>query len=571
MQRRTPTTILSIALILSLATVPAAAPIPSYADTTPSAKELAAKILALAERDNQVMAHLDHLSNVIGPRLTGSDGINEAYAWTQAQFESWGLEARLEKWGEYPIGFNRGPWSGKVISKTSGEKPLVFGTQSWTAGTDGPVRGPALLEPGSEAEIAKLGDTLEGAWIISQGSSRSRRAERRKLQDALWKAGIAGLVRSVRGELIVTSGSTRGITPDNLPTRVVANVIASQFKEIVSQLEAGEKVELELDIKNEFKPQPYTHYNVIADLRGSEFPDEYVIVGGHIDTWDGATGAIDNGTGVATTLEAARLLAKSGIKPRRTIRFMLWSGEEQGLLGSRAHVQANPELMPKISAVLVHDGGTNVLSGIVATKAMMPQIQAAFSPLVDDGHELPFKIKEVGGLRGGGSDHNSFLAAGVPGFFWNQSGRANYTFTHHTQHDHFDQAIPEYQKRSATVVALGALGIANLDALLDRTGMTAPQRPRKLLGVQVDGVTVTSVTSDSRAEKAGIKPGDRILKADGKAIEGLDDLRGVIQAASGSTPFVVEREGKQLTLTAEFPEEKKPEALKKPKPSRRYY
>ena len=101
--------------------------------------------------------------------------------------------------------------------------------------------------------------------------------------------------------------------------------------------------------------------------------------------------------------------------------------------------------------------------------------------------------------------------------------------------------------------------------------MTAPRRPRKLLGVQVDGVTVTTVTSDSRAEKAGIKPGDRILKADGKAIEGLDDLRGVIQAASGSTPFVVEREGKQLTLTAEFPEEKKPEALKKPKPSRRYY
>ena len=119
---------------------------------------------------------------------------------------------------------------------------------------------------------------------------------------------------------------------------------------------------------------------MIADIPGSELPDEYVIVGGHIDSWDGATGTTDNGTGVATTLEAARILMKAGVKPRRTIRFMLWSGEEQGLLGSAAYVKAHKDLMPKISAVLVHDGGTNYLSGIGATEAMIERLRAGLRP-----------------------------------------------------------------------------------------------------------------------------------------------------------------------------------------------
>ena len=124
-------------------------------------------------------------------------------------------------------------------------------------------------------------------------------------------------------------------------------------------------------------------YNVIADIPGTEKPDEIVIVGGHIDSWDGATGTTDNGTGVATTLEAARLLMAAGAKPRRTIRFMLWSGEEQGLLGSVAWIKDHAAELDNISAVLVHDGGTNYVSGIQATAAMLPAMKIAFKPVIE--------------------------------------------------------------------------------------------------------------------------------------------------------------------------------------------
>ena len=161
---------------------------------------------------------------------------------------------------------------------------------------------------------------------------------------------------------------------------------------------------------------------MIADIPGSELPDEYVIIGGHIDSWDGATGTTDNGTGVATTLEAARILMKAGVKPRRTIRFMLWSGEEQGLLGSRAYVKAHKELMPKISAVIVHDGGTNYLAGIGGTEAMQSDFEPVFAPIKELDSKYPFEVRKVAGLFGGGSDHASFLEANVPGFFWRQQG-----------------------------------------------------------------------------------------------------------------------------------------------------
>ena len=119
-----------------------------------------------------------------------------------------------------------------------------------------------------------------------------------------------------------------------------------------------------------------------------------MIVGGHIDSWDGATGATDNGTGVATTLEAARILMKAGVKPRRTIRFMVWSGEEQGLLGSAAYVKAHKDLMPKISAVLVHDGGTNYLSGIGATEAMMSDFEQVFAPVKELDPQFAFEVRK---------------------------------------------------------------------------------------------------------------------------------------------------------------------------------
>jgi hypothetical protein len=491
-----------------------------------------------------------------------------------ARFQSFGIEnARIEKWGEFSVGFNRGPWFGQMIEPE--KKPLEFGTNAWTAGTKGRVKGHVLLAPTNDDELEACKDRLPGAWVLVTAQSMPPRGPRpaqpdnastppdptaefrQKLQAIFAEAKIAGTIRGARRDLIITGGSYQ-VTWDKLPIVPAVNLVQSQYDEIKKLLEQGKSITLEFDIRNYFKPGPIPLYNVIADIPGTEFPDEYVIVGGHIDTWDGATGTTDNGTGCATTLEAARLLMKSGARPRRTIRFMLWSGEEQGLLGSRAYVRAHPELMPKISAVLVHDGGTNYLSGISVTKAMKADVESAFASVIGLDESMPFTIREVAGLRGGGSDHASFLAEGAPGFFWRQSGTAVYSRTHHTQHDTYDAAIPEYQKHSSLVAALGALGIANLDHLLSREGMIAPGGTGgfgggRRLGVQLEEMTVVEVLEEGVALKAGVKTGDQLLKFDGKLIASMEDYFTAMSGAEAPKLLTVKRDGREVELKLEFP------------------
>jgi Zn-dependent M28 family amino/carboxypeptidase len=244
---------------------------------------------------------------------------------------------------------------------------------------------------------------------------------------------------------------------------------ASSYDAVAKHMAAGDDVTLEFDIRNYFRKGPIPIYNVLADIPGSELPDEYVIVGGHIDSWDGATGATDNGTGVATTLEAARILMASGVRPKRTIRFMLWSGEEQGILGSRAYVEAHEDLMPKISGVLVHDLGTQYLSSISGLSYQLADLNQVFAPVMTLNPSFPFRVRSTDNLTSLGSDHRSFVRAGVPAFFWGQSGDGfNYWDSHHSQHDTFDKAMPEYQEHSSIVIALAAYGIANLDHMLPR-------------------------------------------------------------------------------------------------------
>ncbi len=517
------------------------------------------KIIATARESSQVMEHLDFLVNRIGPRLTSSDNLTNACEWARHRFAGFGIEnARVEKWGEFPVGFNRGPWFGRMVEPEV--KALTFGTNSWTAGTPGTVKAAAVLEPENDEQFDAVKEKLAGAWIVASGAPRAGGPAadfRRKLDKAYADAKIAGTVRSTRSDLIITSGMSR-VDWNALPTTPVINMRKDDHESIVNALKEGKNVVLEFDIRNYFKKGPIPLYNVIADIPGTDFPDEYVIVGGHIDSWDGATGTTDNGTGCATTLEAARILMKAGIKPRRTIRFMLWSGEEQGLLGSAAYVKAHRDLMPKISAVLVHDGGTNYLSGIGATKAMMSDIERAFAPVIGLDAAMPFTIREVNGLRGGGSDHASFLAAGVPGFFWGQAGKANYTHTHHTQYDTYDTAIPEYQKHSSLVAALGAVGIANLDNLLSRENMTAPPGGgaaggRRLLGIQLDELKVTDVVEGGLAEKAGIKAGDVLVKIDGKDLTDRESMIAAMQAGGPSKKVVVKRAGELMEFTVNFP------------------
>jgi carboxypeptidase Q len=506
------------------------------------------KIIDEGRNRSEVQDILFHLTNGIGPRLTSSDRLTRACGWARHKFESWGLKnCRLEQWGTFDVGFNRGPATGKMIAPE--ELDLMFATNTWTPGTKGAVEGPAIVGPKSEEELAAIEPKLKGAWVLSPGVGIPREITE-KILAAYDKAGIAGLIgRSQRDNLTIMGRPAKW---DALPTRVNVVLKREHFDQVKMHVEAGKDVKLRFDIRNEFTKGPIPLYNVIAEIPGTGKPDELVIVGGHIDSWDGAQGTTDNGTGTSTTMEAARLLMKAGAKPKRTIRFMLWSGEEQGLMGSQAFVKAHPEETPKISAVLVHDGGTNYVSGIQAPRALVPIFEKVFEPVMKLDEKMPFEIQEVQGIpRGGASDHASYCAVGVPGFFWNQAGKADYGRTWHTWYDTFDAAVPEYQRHTSMVVAIAALNIANLDELLPRKGIFSEGGGnRRLLGVSAreDGVTVDSVSEDSAAERTGLKPGDKIIKLGDVDVKTNAALTSAIQKADRKTSVTVMRDGKEVKL-----------------------
>lgn len=526
-------------LMLVLLALPVVAQAPAGVITAIRAEET---------KNPQVQATLKELVDGIGPRLTSSSQLTKACEWARAKFESYGLKnSRLEQWGTFPVGFDRGVMTGRMVAPE--ELVLQFTTPSWTPGTEGPLRGALIAAPESAEALEALGAKARGKWILGSVKGLSGEA-RTSLYE---KLGVLGTISGTRGELVVTGGN-HNISWEALPRERRITVIASQYTSMSKLLEAGKKVELEFDLGQRFVQGPIKLFNVLAEIPGTEKPDELVIVGGHIDSWDGARGTTDNGTGTATTIEAARLLMAAGAKPRRTIRFMLWSGEEQGLLGSRAYAQAHPEENARISAVLVHDGGTNYVSGISATAAMQPIFEQIFEPLTAMQGELKFKLSPVKSLPMGiGSDHDTYVQLGVPGFFWNQAGRANYTRTHHTQHDNFDAAIAEYQSHTATVVAIGALAVANLPEMLPRDGLRSATEftrgPRRSLGVQFaeesDTLAVASVMEDSPAAKAGIKAGDTIQTVNGKEVKNRFDLRQALRDG-GATQSVSVKRGTQV-------------------------
>ena len=266
--------------------------------------------------------------------------------------------------------------------------------------------------------------------------------------------------------LLVTTGSWRGTdradSPEPLPSVYVAHEHYSLLHRLASR-PAPAKTRVELEMTNEFIPGPLVVYNTVGEIKGSEKPDEFVLLGAHIDSWDLAQGTTDNGTGTCIVLEAARILAKCGVKPKRTIRFCLFSGEEQGLHGSRAYVEKHKDEMPKTSMCLVHDTGTGKVTGIGI------QGRAVLKPLLEK--ELvtlkELDVSDISLRSMGGSDHMAFERVGVPGFMIAQD-MTEYRFTHHTQTDTLDKVHEANLIQGAQVMAVAALRVANLDELLPR-------------------------------------------------------------------------------------------------------
>ncbi|MBI5364947.1 MAG: M20/M25/M40 family metallo-hydrolase [Planctomycetes bacterium] len=507
------------------------------------------RVLHLAATDNRVQEHLRHLTKEIGPRLTGSKRFDRAAEWCRDQFKGYGLDARLEKWGEFDVAFDRGRQQGRIVAPEVQE--LVFQTSAWTPGTQGAVRASALLEPADQAGLDDLKGKLAGAWLVRR-AERPDGKLRRAIEDACEAEGLAGYVAGARGDLLVMFGGHK-VKLDKLPKQVRIQLRHDQHAALEARLAGGEAVELEFDIENTFTPGPVPCFNVVADLRGTDQPDEYVVVGGHLDSWDGAEGAQDNGTGVSTTMEAARLLAAAGVKPKRTIRFVLFGGEEEGLFGSEGYVRDHEELLAKTSVALVHDGGGTALQGIAPDYRMFPDVEAVFAPLVASHPKFPFTVRELDALQNSqDSDHAPFLTAGVPAFFWEQS-EEGYEHVHHTQYDTFETVDPEQQKHSATVVAVAALGFANLDHLLDRTTLQEGKPlPRRRMGVQLDGAKVTEVTQGGKAQKAGLLADDVIVSIDGVAVKTQGEVVSALQKGGARKSFRVQRGGAEVEVVLDY-------------------
>jgi len=509
-------------------------------DATPegASEALLKQIQTEALEASQVQDWLHTITQEFGPRLTSSKRLKDAQDWALDEFKKMGLEAELEQWGTFPVGFDRGPSTGRIVAPV--EKDLTFQTSAWTVGTDGPKRGPAIAEPQTMEEFEALKDELVGAWVVRR-VERPDRKVRREFDKLCREVAILGTLRAGPENDLLVTGGNHEVNVGDLSEDVKIQVLRGELAELVELCDTSEEtVELEFNLDHKFTEGPIPCYNVVATLKGTEFPDEFVFVQAHIDSWDGAEGTCDNGTGTSTTLEAARILTSLDVKPRRSIRFLLYSGEEQGLYGSRKYVENHPELLPKISIVLNHDNGTNFLRGINATAAMRPQFERVFAPVQAINPEFPFTIHDVETIRSGGgsSDHAPYCSAGIPAFHWDQNSEG-YRYIHHTQNDVFSSAIPEQQRHSAAVVSLSAWGFANEDELVDRTDMQAPSQRK--MGVYLDGLSIRRVLDDTVASRAGWEPGDEIVAVHGEEIGSRRELSPALQKGGPKVSVKIKR------------------------------
>jgi len=539
---------------------------------------------------SQVMVFQDHLCNTIGQRLTGSAGFDRAANWAREQFEKMGLEARLDPWGSWKMAWDRGQWQGRVLEPF--EMELQVATPAWTGSTRGQVKGRLIPMPtdlNAKTLEAAFADGPAYLWgTIGRRSNKTAILEpyqrSGKLLGVVMSAKSTGLAdnRSYPNQIrVFGDDSVARRSWDNRAMLVQAVVRNDQAAKIEEVLNKGEEVKIQLELRNRYRKGPVTLNNVVADLKGSEFPDEYVIICGHLDSWHQAAGATDNGTGSCSTLEAARILTAAGVKPKRTIRFILWSGEEQGLLGSRAYVQRNRSSMGNVSAVFNHDNGTNWASSVTVTDKIAPLIAGVADavntlPKPDPKHQSEdgkfFRINSRPEVRlsSGGSDHASFAPALVPAFGWRLTGELRYGYGWHSQWDTFDLVVPEYQRHNATTFALMAYTIAQLDEKLPREGLTQSSRRgggrgqagaviSYIFGADFKGLKVTKINDSGFAKTAGMKVGDVVTEVNGKAVKSSGEITSALRGRGGSRSgnrkmsVKVTRDGKDHVLEGQRP------------------
>lgn len=505
---------------------------------------------------SQVMQTLGYLTDVIGPRLTASPGMMRANEWTRDRLKGWGLEnAQLEAWGPFGRGWTLKRFSAQVTEPQA--IPLIAYPKAWSPGLKSAITAPVIyLDAKDEAGLEKYRGQLRGA-IVLMSAPREIKASFEPLGDRLTEKdllrladapepastprrrfqltpeqraasmlaakklqfvtdeGAALLVDTSRGDggtIFVQSASVpqpflenpfdgKRISPwdksaPKMPPQIV--VSSEQYNRMVRMIGQGLALRMNVDLAVEYQDKDLMGYNTIAEIPGTDLKDEIVMIGAHMDSWHSGTGATDNAAGVAVAMEAVRILKALNLQPRRTIRIALWSGEEQGLLGSRAYVaqhfgQLGDGVQSTALAALVDgrplpvtpkpaydkfqvyfnlDNGTGKIRGVYlqGNEAVRPIFRRWLAPFRDMGASTLTIANTTG------TDHQAFDAIGLPGFQFIQDEIEYSTRTHHSNQDVYDRIQAEDMMQAATVMAAFLYNAATMNERLPRKPITVAGR-----------------------------------------------------------------------------------------------
>lgn len=476
--------------------------------------------------NSKVMEIAWYLTEVHGPRLTGSPQLKSAMEWSRDKLNEWGLaNAKLEPWGAFGRGWTTEGFSLEMVEPTY--MNIIAHPKAWTPGTDGAITAaPVLLSIESEEDFAKYQGKLKGAIVMVRAPEvpetpfealasrytdeklaelaqspepRGQLDEDMRERIARWRARRALMQRVAKfmndegvqmvlepsernyGIVRVASGGSREM--DGEPTLPQMVVAIEQYNRIARLVEKGIPVKLRANATNRFFTDDSLGYNVVAEIPGvdKKLKPELVMLGAHLDSWHSGTGATDNAAGSAVMLEVVRILKAINVQPKRTIRIALWTGEEQGLLGSRAYVENHfgnrrtMELKPahaNFSGYFNLDNGTGKIRGVYlqGNDAVRPVFEAWLKPFHDLG-ATTLTIRNTGG-----TDHLAFDAVGLPGFQFIQDPIEYGTRTHHTNVDTYDHLQPADLKQAAVIIASFVYHTAMRDEKLPRKPLPRPEQ-----------------------------------------------------------------------------------------------
>jgi carboxypeptidase Q len=432
-----------------------------------SCAELAPRMIERALGPSPLEENLRYLTDTIGGRMTGTPEADRAVSWAVEAFRHGGVdEVHTEKF-TIPVGWSEGHTHVDVLSPEPFPVRLV--STGWSPPTPegGIIANVVDLGDGDEAGFLKAGGAAKGAIVLVHtkilGTWSELADEYRIDPPIIERAQAAGAAAifwmSSRPDLLLYRQMS---SPDGRLEPIPQAIVAREDAERIARfLASGQKVRVHFDMPNHVSG-PVESENVVAEIRGREKPDEFVLLGAHLDSWDLGTGALDNGCNVAMLIDAARVIHLSGSVPRRSIRFVLFTGKEQSMLGSRAYVATHGEELDNVDAVVIFDEGAGAITGysLGGRKDVLAAVRARLDPV------RPLGVKEFTLDAAVDRDNLDFLLEGIPTLVANQEP-ANYMRNDHAASDTFDKVDIAQLKHNTAIAAVTAYALADAET---RTG-----------------------------------------------------------------------------------------------------